>query len=77
MGQQNLQVTAAPIMLAADIDKKEDGIGQDPNIRRVNIDYFYILLPYLKQYNSACGLCVQNRRFGKKMVNATDLLIHV
>ncbi|CAF0802050.1 unnamed protein product [Rotaria sordida] len=30
----------------------------------VDVTYFYILLPYLKQLNKFCGLCVRNCTFG-------------
>ena len=60
------------------VTKKEADVNvQEAKIRRVNIEYLYVLLPHLKHYNSACGLCVRNRRFGKKMAKPTDLLIHV
>lgn len=30
----------------------------------VDVSYFYILLPYIKQLNKYCGLCVRNCTFG-------------
>ncbi|CAF4583183.1 unnamed protein product [Rotaria socialis] len=37
----------------------------------VDVEYFYILLPYIKQLNKYCGLCVRNTTFG-----ATNNLHH-
>ncbi|CAF4288653.1 unnamed protein product, partial [Rotaria magnacalcarata] len=33
---------------------------------RVDIEYFYILLPYIKKFNKYCGLCVRYCNFGIK-----------
>ncbi|CAF1149107.1 unnamed protein product [Didymodactylos carnosus] len=34
--------------------------------RKVDIEYLDILLPHIKKYNSCCGLCVEQRYFGKQ-----------
>lgn len=43
--------------------------------RKVDIEYFNTLLPYLKRYNPACALCIKSRYFGKNVSNPTHLLV--
>jgi len=31
---------------------------------KVDVEYLYIILPYIKQFNKYCGLCVRNCTFG-------------
>ena len=42
---------------------------------KVNIEYLNLLLPHLKRYNAACGLCVCTRYFGKNESKSTGLLL--
>ncbi|CAF4046711.1 unnamed protein product [Rotaria sp. Silwood2] len=42
---------------------------------KVNIEYLNILLPHLKHYNAACGLCIRSRYFGKNMSTPNSLLL--
>ncbi|CAF4606823.1 unnamed protein product, partial [Rotaria socialis] len=42
--------------------------------RKVNIEYLNLLLPHLKHYNAACGLCVRSRYFGKNVSKSNALL---
>ncbi|CAF1298523.1 unnamed protein product [Rotaria sordida] len=41
---------------------------------RVNVEYFYILHPYLKQMNPYCGLCVRNCTFCVQLNELQQLL---
>ncbi|CAF2146068.1 unnamed protein product [Rotaria magnacalcarata] len=43
--------------------------------RKVNIEYLNLLLPHLKHYNAACGLCVRSRYFGKNVSKSNALLV--
>ena len=49
---------------------------QNENIKQSNVDveYFYILLPYIKQLNKYCGLCVRTCTFGATNINYRQLL---
>ena len=40
----------------------------------VDVEYLYILLPYIKQLNKYCGLCVRNCTFGATTVTYRQLL---
>jgi hypothetical protein len=40
----------------------------------VDVQYLYILLHYIKQYNNYCGLCVRNITFGTTNINNRQLL---
>lgn len=42
---------------------------------KVNIDYFYVLLPHLKHYNPYCALCIRSRYFGTNISKPTSLLV--
>ncbi|CAF1531397.1 unnamed protein product [Didymodactylos carnosus] len=52
-----------PIIKTADYKKK------------VDVDYLYILLPYLKKFNSFCALCISQRYFGKQLLRPTSYLL--
>lgn len=41
---------------------------------RVDVEYLYILLPYIKQFNAYCGLCVRNCSFGVRQGEHHQLL---
>ena len=41
---------------------------------RVDIEYFYILLPYIKKFNKYCGLCVKYSYFAIRNVDHNLLL---
>ncbi|CAF1445180.1 unnamed protein product, partial [Didymodactylos carnosus] len=41
----------------------------------VDVDYLYILLPYLKKFNSFCALCISQRYFGKHLLRPTSYLL--
>lgn len=43
--------------------------------RLVNIEYFDILYPHLKHYNSSCGLCISTRYFGTDASDPAKLLV--
>ncbi|CAF3269861.1 unnamed protein product [Rotaria sp. Silwood2] len=43
--------------------------------KKVNIEYLNLLLPHLKHYNAACGLCIRSRYFGKNATRGTSLLV--
>ncbi|CAF4860384.1 unnamed protein product [Rotaria sp. Silwood1] len=42
---------------------------------KINIEYLNLLLPHLKHYNSAFGLCIRSRYFGKNASKGTSLLV--
>jgi hypothetical protein len=57
--------------------RRSTHLTNDPNINdnsTPHIKYFYVILPYLKQYNSFCGLCVKKTYFGKQK-KPTDLIL--
>ena len=41
---------------------------------RVDVEYLYILLPYIKQFNGYCALCVRNCSFGVRKGEHHQLL---
>ncbi|CAF4999893.1 unnamed protein product, partial [Rotaria sp. Silwood1] len=41
---------------------------------RVDVEYFYILLPYIKKFNTYCALCVRNCTFGQTTKDRNQLL---
>lgn len=41
---------------------------------RVDVQYLYILLPYIKQFNGYCSLCVRNCSFGARTDERHQLL---
>jgi hypothetical protein len=41
---------------------------------RIDVEYFYILYPYIKQMNPYCGLCIRNCTFGVQMNELQQLL---
>lgn len=41
---------------------------------KVDVEYLYILLPYIKQFNKYCALCVRNCTFGQTSKNGNQLL---
>lgn len=45
-----------------------------PKDSRVDVEYLYILLPYLKKFNSYCSLCVRNCTFGARTEEQHQLL---
>ncbi|CAF4499515.1 unnamed protein product, partial [Rotaria sp. Silwood2] len=50
------------------------GLHQEKNKSRVDVEYLYILLPYLRRVNPYCGLCVRNCSFGCRTGNLNQLL---
>jgi hypothetical protein len=40
----------------------------------VDVEYLYILLPYIKKFNKYCGLCVRNCTFGQTTKDRNQLL---
>ncbi len=40
----------------------------------MDVQYLYILLPYIKQFNKYCGLCVRNCTFGVTTNDHNQLL---
>ncbi len=51
-----------------------DFIENEKKDSRVDVSYFYILLPYIKRFNSYCALCVRNCSFGVKTDDHYQLL---
>ncbi|CAF1464470.1 unnamed protein product, partial [Rotaria sordida] len=41
---------------------------------RVDVEYLYILLPYIKKFNTYCALCVRNCTFGQTTKDRNQLL---
>ena len=41
---------------------------------KVDVEYFYILLPYIKKFNKYCGLCVKYCHFGMRNAEHNQLL---
>ncbi|CAF1145739.1 unnamed protein product, partial [Didymodactylos carnosus] len=54
--------------------QQHENTSANNNKHRVNVEYFYVLLPYLKKFNPYCGLCIQQRYFGKRSM-PHDLLL--
>ncbi|CAF1396575.1 unnamed protein product [Adineta ricciae] len=67
--------------ISIDNDKNVCSMDIDDNdelpTRTVNIEYFNILHPHLKHYNSYCGLCICTRYFGHTIYQPTGLLLRV
>ena len=64
------------------VSKPKSSITGTDNIKqrksdvvKVNIEYLYTLMPYLKRYNSACALCVITRYFGENKSRPSGLLL--
>ncbi|CAF3717580.1 unnamed protein product [Rotaria sordida] len=55
----------------------DESYQENNNIKKkkVNIEYLNLLLPHLKHYNSACGLCIRSRYFGKNVSKPNSLLV--
>ncbi|CAF4044203.1 unnamed protein product [Adineta steineri] len=59
------------------VSKHDEDEDDKSSGRKVNIEYFNLLIPYLKHYNSACGLCVCTRYFGENTLKPICLLVKV
>ena len=51
-----------------------DFIENDKEDSRVDVRYFYILLPYIKRFNGYCALCIRNSTFGVTTDDHNQLL---
>ncbi|CAF1474305.1 unnamed protein product [Adineta steineri] len=51
-----------------------DSLLAEQKESNVDVEYLYIILPYLEKFNPYCGLCVRNCTFGKRYNNNDQLL---
>ncbi len=51
-----------------------DSIEEKPKESKVDVEYLYILLPYIKQFNKYCALCVRNCTVGLTTQDRNQLL---
>ncbi|CAF0788580.1 unnamed protein product [Didymodactylos carnosus] len=56
-------------------DENNKNLTKQSDNYRVDIQYFYILLPYLKKFNPSCGLCIYQKYFGRRITAPNGLLL--
>ena len=62
------------IIRSLSLDNAGDLFHEKKKESKMDVEYLYILLPYIKRFNSYCGLCIRNCSFDAQTDNHKQLL---